>query len=101
MASRPAGARALGEAFARFPLPEAGLRAFSKPVPFALGGRSNPDYYRRMAERLGGLVPDFTLEVFEDRHHFDPPHRAEPERYARMLEHHWRRAEELAVATEG
>lgn len=38
---------------------------------------------RRIAERLAGLFPDFTLEVFADRHHFDPPHRAEPERLAR------------------
>lgn len=32
---------------------------------------------------MAGLFPDFTLEVFADRHHFDPPHRAEPERLAR------------------
>jgi len=31
--------------------------------------------------------------VFDGRHHFDPPDRAEPERYARLLEDHWRRAE--------
>jgi len=31
--------------------------------------------------------------VFEERHHFDPPHRAEPERLARSLESLWRTAE--------
>ena len=36
-------------------------------------------------------LPDFTLEVFEDRHHFVPPHRAEPERLARMLAAFWSR----------
>ena len=41
---------------------------------FGLGGRSNPDYYERMAERLAGIFPDFTLETFPERHHFDPPH---------------------------
>ena len=38
-------------------------------------------------------VPDFELEVFEERHHFDPPHRIEPERLANSLQTLWRRAE--------
>ena len=63
-------------------------------VLFVLGERSHPAYYRRMAERLATSFPDFRLEVFDRRHHFDPPHRAEPERYARLLEDHWRRAED-------
>jgi pimeloyl-ACP methyl ester carboxylesterase len=99
MADRSPGTRALVEAFERFEYPEESLRAFARPVLFSLGGRSNPDYYARMAERLGGFFPDFTLEVFEERHHFDPPHRAEPDRYAALLEHHWRRAEGLSKTT--
>jgi len=93
MAVRPAGIRAFPPAFEAFPLSEESLRAFTKPVLFVLGGRSDPNYFARMAERLGGFFPDFRVEVFEERHHFDPPHRAEPERYARLLEDHWRRAE--------
>jgi hypothetical protein len=31
--------------------------------------------------------------VFEERHHFDPPHRIEPERLAKSLKALWRRAE--------
>jgi hypothetical protein len=46
-----------------------------------------------MAERAGEIFPDFTLEVFEERHHFDPPHRIEPERTARALRSHWARAD--------
>jgi hypothetical protein len=38
---------------------------------FALGGRSNPDYFGRMADRLAAIFPDFTIETFLDRHHFD------------------------------
>jgi hypothetical protein len=38
------------------------------------------------------VFADFELEVFEDRHHFDPPHRIEPERLARSLERLWGRA---------
>jgi pimeloyl-ACP methyl ester carboxylesterase len=97
LADRPAATWALVEAFERFEFPEESFRAFHSPVLFTLGGRSNPDYYARAAERLGGFFPDFTLEVFEGRHHFDPPHRAEPERYARLLVRHWRRAEDLVI----
>ena len=69
------------------------LRAFDRPVYFALGGRSNPDYFGRMAERLASIFPDFTLETFPERHHFDPPHRIEPERLSRSLLALWDSAE--------
>ena len=52
------------------------------PVYYALGGLSNPDLYGELAERLSRAFDDFTLETFEERHHFDPPHRIEPERLA-------------------
>src|SRR5438477_1796232 len=77
MAKRPAGLRALIDAFDDGDLDLEALRTFDQPVYFALGGRSNPDYYRRMAERLAAIFPDFTIETFADRHHFDPPHRIE------------------------
>jgi pimeloyl-ACP methyl ester carboxylesterase len=69
------------------------LRKFDRPVYFALGGRGNPDLYARMAERLAGVFSDFTLDVFEKRHHFDPPHRLEPTRLAAALREFWTRAE--------
>ena len=46
-----------------------------------------------MAARLAAVFPDFTLETFADRHHFDPPHRIEPERLAASLLALWERAE--------
>ncbi len=92
MATRPAGLRAFISTFRSSSLDLDKLRAFTQPVYFALGGRSNPRYYGRMAERAGTVFPDFTLEVFEERHHFDPPHRSEPERTARALRAHWARA---------
>src|SRR6266545_1248677 len=55
------------------------LRAFDRPVYFALGRLSNPDYYGRMAERLVAIFPEFTIETFSERHHFDPRHRVEPD----------------------
>lgn len=96
MASRPAGLKALINAFISSELDVDSMRRFDRPVYFALGGHSNPDYYGRMADRLSGLFEDFTLEVFEDRHHFDPPHRVEPERLASSLRELWGRAEGLA-----
>jgi hypothetical protein len=31
------------------------------------------------------FFPDFKIEEYEGRSHFDPPHRAEPDRFARAL----------------
>ena len=93
MAKRPAGIRAFLEAFDSGDLDLGALRAFDRPVYFALGGRSNPDYWGRMSERLAGIFRDFTVETFTERHHFDPPHRIEPERLAESLLALWQRAE--------
>jgi pimeloyl-ACP methyl ester carboxylesterase len=93
MSQRPAGVRAFLRAFFATDLAFDTLRRFDRPVWFALGGRSNPDYFRRMADRLALVFPDFTLEVFPDRHHFDPPHRIEPAHVAASLRSLWDRAE--------
>jgi pimeloyl-ACP methyl ester carboxylesterase len=91
MARRPAAIRAILRAFKHIDLDREALRRFDHPVYFALGGLSNPDHYGEIAKRLSGVFPDFELEVFEERHHFDPPHRIEPERLAGSLEALWRR----------
>lgn len=89
MALRPAGLRALTAAFAAADLDTDSLRTFDGPVNYALGGKSNPDLYARSGERLGTLFEDFRLERYEDRHHFDPPHRIEPARVATALRTLW------------
>jgi pimeloyl-ACP methyl ester carboxylesterase len=93
MAKRPAGIRAINRAFKRGDIDREALSRFDRPVYFALGALSNPDQYEEIAKRLSRVFPDFELEVFEERHHFDPPHRIEPERLAKSLETLWRRAE--------
>lgn len=93
MAKRPAGILAFQRAFERGDIDRDALRRFDRPVYFALGALSNPDQYAEIAKRLSGVLPDFELEVFEERHHFDPPHRIEPERLASSLKTLWRRAE--------
>lgn len=92
MAQRPAGVRALLAAFFESDFDPETLGRSDRSVLFVLGGRSHPDYFARMAERLAGVFPDFTLEVFQDRHHFDPPHRTEPALVAALLRSLWSRA---------
>jgi pimeloyl-ACP methyl ester carboxylesterase len=94
MAKRPGGIRALTRTFKTYDLDRAALERFTRPVYYALGGLSNPDQYGEIVKRLQTVFPDFELEVFEERHHFDPPHRIEPERLATSLRALWRRAEQ-------
>lgn len=93
MATRPAALATFLHLFLTTALDREKLRSFRRPVYFALGGLSNPDYYGRMAARLGETFPDFTLEVYPERHHFDPPHRMEVARFAAALTTLWNRAE--------
>ena len=93
MASRLAAMRVFPAVLEAAELDFDALRRFDRPVYFALGGRSNPDLYGRIAGRLGETFPDFTLEVYPERHHFDPPHRIEPARLAAALRSLWTRAE--------
>ena len=98
MERRPAGIRAFLRTFRSYDLNRDALSSFTRPVYFALGGLSNPDQFGEEAERLAKVFPDFTLEVFEQRHHFDPPHRVEPERLAASLRTVWLRGEQSAPA---
>jgi hypothetical protein len=83
--------------FKTYELDRLALEEFARPVYYALGGLSNPDQYGELAKRLGAVFRDYELEIFEERHHFDPPHRIEPERLANSLRALWRRAEPEAV----
>jgi pimeloyl-ACP methyl ester carboxylesterase len=98
MAKRPAGIRAVMRAFKTYGLDRRALERYVRPVYFALGGLSNPDQFGEIAKRLAGVFSDFEVEVFEDRHHFDPPHRVEPGRLASSLRAVWHRAEALDQA---
>ena len=93
MAKRPGGIRALMKTFRTYDLNRDALARFDRPVYFALGGLSNPDQYGEIASRLSRVFPDFQLELFDERHHFEPPHRFEAERLAGSLTSLWHRAE--------
>ena len=92
MASRVERMPAIERLFMDARLDFAALSSFAAPVLFVLGGRSNQAYYGNIARRLAEAFPDFTLETFEERHHFDPPHRSEPDRVADALITFWDRA---------
>jgi pimeloyl-ACP methyl ester carboxylesterase len=93
MVNRPMGLSALTSAFRSTDLDLEPLRAFERPVYFAIGALSNPRHYARIAERAQGIFSDFTLDIFPGRHHLDPPHWSEPYRTAQALRAHWARAE--------
>lgn len=92
-ARRPAGLRALHAAFMTYHLDLERLRSFDRPVLYVTGGKSNPIENEPIVDRLGRVFADFTREIYEERHHFDPPHRAEPKRFAGSLKRLWERAE--------
>jgi len=99
MAKRPAGIEAFVGAFRAYRLDRESLRQFRQPVYYARGGLSTA-FFERSARTLAGLFPDMTVELYEGRSHLDPPHRAEPERFARALRALWARGE-AAVRAEG
>ncbi|MGA2504518.1 MAG: alpha/beta hydrolase [Anaerolineales bacterium] len=92
MSKRPAGMQAFSRAFNTYQLDQARFRLMEGPVYFALGSLSTR-FYERAAHRLAGLFPNFQLEEYAGRSHFDPPQRAEPERFARAMLPIWSRAE--------
>lgn len=46
-----------------------------------------------MADWLASIFPDFTVETFAERHHFNQTHRVEPGRLSSSLLALWQRAE--------
>jgi pimeloyl-ACP methyl ester carboxylesterase len=97
MDQRPAGIRAIIESFRTYDLDRDALCRFDRPVYFALGGLSNPDQFGEVAERLARVFGDFWLQVFPERHHFDPPHRAEAPAVVASLRSLWQRSETTAA----
>lgn len=100
MAARPAGLAAIARAFNHYDLKRENLRRFHGPVYYALGDLSTP-FYEHAARVLGEVLPDLEIETYEGRSHLDPPHRAEPERFAHALRDLWRRAEPVEMALQG
>ncbi len=91
----PAGLRAMGRAFTAAQADLERLRQFHGPAHWAIGSLTNP-VDERKAQFMSRYLTDLRVEIYEGRDHFDPPQRAEPERFARALRELWARAERLA-----
>jgi len=90
MAKRPAGLKAISHVFNTSRIDQNRFRLMTRPVYYALGSLSTR-FFELEAQTLAGLFPDFQLEEYEGRSHFDPPQRAEPERFAQALRAVWAR----------
>jgi pimeloyl-ACP methyl ester carboxylesterase len=97
MAKRPGGLVTISRAFNAYSYDINRFRQFRHPVYFAFGSLSTR-LYERQAKRLGSVFPNLQVEEYAGRSHFDPPHRAEAERFARALQGLWARAEVAEMA---
>jgi pimeloyl-ACP methyl ester carboxylesterase len=88
MADRPAGVMAFVRGVSRADLPVERLKAFDRPVYYSYNSLSN-ERWERMAERLGELFPNMTVELYEGLSHLNSSHAAEPERVAAALRRLW------------
>ena len=92
MAKRPAGLRAFMAEFKRTDLEHARLRGFRRPAYLAYGDQSTAVEEIKL-RRLAGIFPDSRLDVYEGTHHFAPPQRLQPDRFARALRAMWARGD--------
>jgi hypothetical protein len=92
MANGPAGIRAFIAAGRSHRVDVDAYRRFEAPVYFSMGGRTHARWMG-MRDRLAGLFPDFTAEVYEGVHHLHTSHQAEPVRVAAALRQLWARAQ--------
>lgn len=92
MARRPAGLAAFMRAFDNDTTDRSAFRRCRFPVYLAYGLLSGESFVRR-TQRLAGLLPDVWVQAYEDVHHFVPPQRSHPARYAMALRQLWDRAD--------
>jgi pimeloyl-ACP methyl ester carboxylesterase len=92
MAKRPAGLRAMMRAFEADATDRDALRRCTFPVYLAYGLLTEEFMVRRV-KLLAGLLPDVWIEAYPGIHHFGPPQRTQPAKYAAALRQLWARAE--------
>ncbi len=85
---RPAGVAAFVRTLSEADVPVERLKAFDRPVFYSYNSLSN-ERWERMAERLGELFPNMTVELYEGLSHLNSSHAAEPERVAAALRRLW------------
>jgi pimeloyl-ACP methyl ester carboxylesterase len=90
MVSRPAGIDAFTEALFRYQHSPERLRAFGRPVYYSYGSLSH-SRWSAMRDRLAGIFPDFSSELYEGFHHLETSHQRAPARVASALRRLWSR----------
>lgn len=91
MTQRPAGVNAFMDAISHHAVAPERFRAFTRPVYFSYGSLSS-DWWKRMRDRLAGLFPDFTVDLYEGASHLETSHQREPARVATALQTLWQTA---------
>ncbi len=91
MTKRPAGLKAMGAAFNTYHLDLDRLKLLDGPVYYGYGGLS-ARYFEHEGQKLAGFFKDLQLEEYAGRSHFDPPQRAEADRFANALRKLWEHA---------
>jgi hypothetical protein len=92
MAKRPSGLRAMMAALQTDPTDPEALRRCTFPVYLAYGLLTEEHMVSRV-QFLAGLLPDVWIEAYPGIHHFAPPQRSQPAKYAAALRQLWARAE--------
>jgi pimeloyl-ACP methyl ester carboxylesterase len=100
MAKRPAGLRAMMAAFPADATDREALRRCAFPVYLAYGLLTAENMVRRV-QLLAGLLPDVWIEAYPGLHHFAPPQRSQPAKYAAALRQLWVRAERSRTRSAG
>jgi len=92
MVKRPAGLRAFIAAFQSGDLDHTRLREFRRPVYLPYGDQSA--FVEEIKQnRLAGIFPDARVECYDGTHHFAPPQRLQPDRFAKALLDLWARGD--------
>ncbi len=76
------------------------LHRFNGPVLVAVGSASHPSLVA-LARLIAATFPNGQVAIYERRHHMDPVHRAEPERFAVDLKSLWTKADAPAPGSSG
>jgi pimeloyl-ACP methyl ester carboxylesterase len=96
MSKRPAGLKAMMLAFQTDDTARVSLRRCALPVYLAYG-LLTADFMVHRIQLLAGLLPDVWIEAYPGVHHFGPPQRTQPARYAASLSELWARAERRSM----
>jgi pimeloyl-ACP methyl ester carboxylesterase len=72
------------------------LHRFNRPVLVAVGSASHPSLVA-LARLIAETFPNGQVSIYQRRHHMDPVHRAEPERFAGDLRSLWTKGAQSAA----